>query len=131
MGEPGDGVSKAQAFDRLWRFLAAQHSAFYAYILAFYLIWIIWRQHHKLLDQVSHVSTSMISFHFPLLLLAALLPYTATVMGHYPDNPRADRETPFTRRRSPRPMRPASWAPDNTSPPFISRRSLQTTSTTR
>jgi uncharacterized membrane protein len=28
--EPGDGVSKAQAFDRLWRFLAAQHSAFYA-----------------------------------------------------------------------------------------------------
>ena len=25
-------------------------------ILAFYLIWIIWRQHHKLLDQVSHVS---------------------------------------------------------------------------
>ena len=87
--EPGDGVSKAQAFDRLWRFLAAQHSAFYAYILAFYLIWIIWRQHHKLFDQVSHVSTSMIGFHFPLLLLAAFLPYTATVLGHYPGNPLA------------------------------------------
>lgn len=87
--EPGDGVSKAQAFGRLWRFLAAQHSAFYAYILAFYLIWIIWRQHHRLLDQVSRVSTSMISFHFPLLLLAAFLPYAATVMGHYPGNPLA------------------------------------------
>ncbi len=87
--EPGDGVTKAQAFDQLWRFLAAQHGAFYAYILAFYLIWIIWRQHHKLFDQVSHVSASMIGLHFPLLLLAAFLPYMATVMGHYPDNPLA------------------------------------------
>jgi hypothetical protein len=31
----------------------------------------------------------MIGFHFPLLLLALFLPYTATVMGHYPDNPLA------------------------------------------
>jgi hypothetical protein len=31
----------------------------------------------------------MIGFHFPLLLLAAFLPYTATVMGHDPDNPLA------------------------------------------
>jgi hypothetical protein len=31
----------------------------------------------------------MISLHFPLLLLAAFLPYATSVMGHYPGNPLA------------------------------------------
>jgi uncharacterized membrane protein len=87
--EVGDGVSKAQAPERLWRFLVAQHGAFYAYVLAFYLLWIVWRQHHVLLDQVSRVSASMIGWHFPLLLLAAFLPYATAVEGHYPANPAA------------------------------------------
>jgi uncharacterized membrane protein len=87
--EVGDGVSKAQASERLWRFLVAQHSAFYAYVLAFYLLWIVWRQHHVLLDQVSRVSASMIGWHFPLLLLAAFLPYATAVEGRYPANPAA------------------------------------------
>lgn len=29
----------------------------------------------------------MIGLRFPLLLLAAFLPYATTVLGHYPDNP--------------------------------------------
>jgi uncharacterized membrane protein len=87
--EAGDGVTKAQAFDRLWRFLAAQHNAFYAYVLAFFILWIVWRQHHVLLDEVSRLSGPMIGWHFPLLLMAAFLPYATTVMGHYPDNPLA------------------------------------------
>jgi hypothetical protein len=53
--EAGDGITKAQAFERLWRFLAAQHNAYYAYVLAFSILWIVWRQHHVLLDQVSCV----------------------------------------------------------------------------
>jgi hypothetical protein len=40
--EPGPGVSKAEAFHRLGHFLAQQGSAFYAYVLAFYLIWIVY-----------------------------------------------------------------------------------------
>src|SRR5271165_2002247 len=87
--ESGNGVSKAQAFDRLWRFLVAERSEYYAYVLAFYLIWILWREHHVILDQVSHLSTLMIGLHFPLLLLSAFLPYAAIVLGHYPDNPAA------------------------------------------
>jgi uncharacterized membrane protein len=63
--------------------------AFYAYVLAFYLLWIVWRQHHVLLDQVSRVSAPMIGWHFPLLLLAAFLPYATAVEGHYPANPAA------------------------------------------
>jgi uncharacterized membrane protein len=87
--EVGDGVSKTQAFDNLWDFLVAQHNDYYAYVLAFSILWIVWRQHHVLIDQVSRVSASMIGWHYPLLLLAAFLPYATTVLGHYPDNPLA------------------------------------------
>jgi uncharacterized membrane protein len=85
----GPGVSKSEAVDRLWRFLVSQHSSFYAYFLAFFMLWIVWREHHLLLDQISHVSPSMIGWHFPLLLLAAFLPYATAVIGHYSRNPLA------------------------------------------
>jgi uncharacterized membrane protein len=85
----GAGVSKSQAFDRLWDFLVAQHNAYYAYLLAFSMLWIVWRQHHVLFDQVSALSGAMVGWHFPLLLLAAFLPYATTVMGDFHDNPMA------------------------------------------
>jgi uncharacterized membrane protein len=87
--EPGDGVSKSEAVHRLAHFLGQQAGAFYAYFLAFYLIWIVWRQHHTLFDQVRRVSAGMVALHFPLLLLAAFLPYVTTVLGHYQGNPLA------------------------------------------
>jgi uncharacterized membrane protein len=67
----GRGVSKTEAFDRLWHFLVVQHNAFYAYIFAFTMLWVVWRQHHVLLDQVSRLSSAMVGWHFALLLLAA------------------------------------------------------------
>jgi uncharacterized membrane protein len=84
------GVSKSEAVSRLWHFLLAQRPSFYAYLLAFYILWIVWREHHALLDQVEQVSGPIIGLHFPLLLLAAFLPYATTIMGHYADNPLAD-----------------------------------------
>jgi uncharacterized membrane protein len=85
--EPGPGGSKSVAFSHLWHFLWGQRAAFYAYLLAFFVLWIVWRQHHALLDQIDHVSPTMVAWHFPLLLLAAFQPYAATVIGHYPFNP--------------------------------------------
>ncbi len=81
------GLSRAQAGDNLWHFLRAEDDAFYAYLLAFFMLWIVWRQHHTLLDQVTHLSSAMIGWHFPLLLFAAFLPFAATVLGHYLGNP--------------------------------------------
>ncbi|WP_432841313.1 TMEM175 family protein [Dactylosporangium sp. CA-092794] len=85
----GEGVSKAQAAEHLWSFLIDQASSFYAYFLAFFMLWIVWRQHHVLLDRVQRVSKRMVAWHFPLLLLVGFLPYPTTVLGHYPDNPLA------------------------------------------
>jgi uncharacterized membrane protein len=83
------GVSKERAFASLWHFLVSERSSFYAYVLAFFMIWVVWRQHHALMDQVTRVSGSMMGWQFPLLLLAAFLPYATTILGHSAGNPLA------------------------------------------
>lgn len=85
----GNGISKSTAVRNLWHFLTAQHSALGAYAIAFYLLWIVWREHHILSDQVRHMSGPMVALHFPLLLLVAFVPYPTTIVGHYSDNPLA------------------------------------------
>jgi uncharacterized membrane protein len=85
----GGGSSKAEVSAALWHFLAHQASAFYAYVLAFYLLWIVWRQQHALFDRLSRLSRSTVGLHFPLLLLIGFLPYVTTVVGHYISNPLA------------------------------------------
>ena len=85
----GNGVSKADAAAHLWHFLAHQANAFYAYALAFYILWVVWRQHHVLFDRIAKLSPVIVGWHFPLLLLVGFLPYVTTVLGHYPANPLA------------------------------------------
>jgi uncharacterized membrane protein len=85
----GDAVSKTEGFDRLARFLGSQVDAFYAYFLTFLILWIVWRQHHRIFDQFSRATPRMVAWHFPLLLFAAFLPYASTTYGHYADNPMA------------------------------------------
>ena len=85
----GHGRTKEQAFLSLWHFLWGQREALYAYILAFGILWIVWRQHHALFDQYDRITTAMVQWHFPLLLFAAFLPYSTSVLGDYGDNPMA------------------------------------------
>jgi len=40
----GGRGSKTEAFRGLWHFLLAQRAAFFAYVLAFYILWIVWRR---------------------------------------------------------------------------------------
>src|ERR1700678_708266 len=82
----GGGVSKEHAFHALWVFLVDQRTSFYAYLLAFFILWVVWRHHHVLFDQLTQVPGAMTGWHFPLLLFVAFLPYAATTVGHYPDN---------------------------------------------
>ena len=85
----GGAVSRRDAAGNLGRFLSDQASSFYACLLAFMLLWLVWRRHHELLDSVDRVSPRVVAWHFPLLLLAAFLPYPTTIVGHYADNPLA------------------------------------------
>jgi uncharacterized membrane protein len=83
----GGRVSKSEAVHKLWNFLYGQHQALYAYLLAFFILWIVWRQHHELFDQYDRVTPAMVRWHFPLLLFAAFLPYSTSIIGQYGDNP--------------------------------------------
>ncbi len=85
----GPRVSKDQAFDNLGTFIWHQHQALYAYVLAFFILWIVWRQHHSLFDQYDRISSAMVGWHFPLLLFAAFLTYTTSIFRDYGDNPMA------------------------------------------
>jgi uncharacterized membrane protein len=85
----GEDVGKAEAARNLGHFLAEQAGSFVAYLLAFYLLWIVWRQHHGLFDRIDRLSPALVRWHFPLLLLVGFLPYSTTVLGHHIDNPAA------------------------------------------
>ncbi len=82
-------VGRAQAARNLLHFLYEQIPSFSAYLLAFYLLWIVWRQHHELFDQIGRVSPGVIRLHFPLLLLVGFVPYATTVYDHNTRNPAA------------------------------------------
>jgi uncharacterized membrane protein len=85
----GHGVDKVEASRHLLVFLYHQTSSFIAYLLAFWMLWIVWRQHHRLFDRIEGLSPRMLGWHFPLLLLIGFLPYATTVFGHHNDNPAA------------------------------------------
>jgi uncharacterized membrane protein len=85
----GAGVDKAEAARNLLQFLNEQTGSFVAYVLAFWTLWIVWRQHHTLFDQIDRLSPGLVRWHLPLLLLIGFLPYPTTVFGHHTDNPAA------------------------------------------
>jgi uncharacterized membrane protein len=85
----GAGVGKAEAGRNLVHFLNEQTGSFVAYALAFWTLWIVWRQHHVLFDRIDRLSPALVRWHLPLLLLIGFLPYPTTVFGHHTDNPAA------------------------------------------
>jgi uncharacterized membrane protein len=84
-----DGASRSEVSARLVNFLADHTSSFFAYVLAFLMIWTVWRQHHTLMDRIARASPAMVAWHLPLLLVVGFLPYATSVFGTYTDNPAA------------------------------------------
>jgi uncharacterized membrane protein len=82
-------VSKAQAAGHLLRFLYEQLPSFYSYALAFFMLWILWREHHVLFDRLDRLSPRLVGLHFPMLLLIGFMPYVTSINGHHSSNPAA------------------------------------------
>jgi uncharacterized membrane protein len=83
----GDGVSRGQAAENLLIFLYHQLASFYSYALAFFMLWILWREHHTLFDRLSRLSPRLVGLHFPMLLLIGFMPYVTSMNGHHSGNP--------------------------------------------
>ncbi|MFI6043237.1 TMEM175 family protein [Nocardia sp. NPDC051321] len=74
----------------LAEFLWHEKASFVAFVLAFFLLWSVWRRHHILIDEVDRLDRATAAAHAPLLLFAAFLPFPTAVFGHAPDNKLAD-----------------------------------------
>lgn len=70
----------------LAEFLWRERASFVAFVLAFFLLWAVWRRHHTLIYEVTLLDRSTLAWHAPLLLLAATLPYATAVFGHASGN---------------------------------------------
>lgn len=66
----------------LWR----ERASFMAFVLAFFLLWSVWRRHHTLIYEVTLLDRLTLAWHAPLLLFVAILPYSTAVFGHATDN---------------------------------------------
>ncbi|WP_327146240.1 TMEM175 family protein [Nocardia sp. NBC_01327] len=66
----------------LWR----ERASFVAFVLAFVLLWAVWRRHHTLIYEVTLLDRRTLAWHAPLLLFVAILPYSTAVFGHATDN---------------------------------------------
>jgi uncharacterized membrane protein len=87
--EVGDGISKAEAAGNLLHFFGGEIGSLVAYLLAFLMLWITWRQHHQLFDRIGRLSPRMVTWHFPFLLLIGFLPFPTTIFGNHTSNPTA------------------------------------------
>ncbi len=86
-GKEIDLADKGEAAHAMLSFFQAGTGSFVAYVLAFYTLWNVWRQHHRLFDQIDRLSPGLIGWHFPLLLLIGFLPFPTTVFGNHTGNP--------------------------------------------
>ncbi|WP_280405638.1 TMEM175 family protein [Nocardia brasiliensis] len=81
-----DDVTDAAALaDFLWH----ERSSFVALLVAFFLLWSVWRRHHVLIYQVERVDRYTLAAHAPMLLFATLLPFVTAVFGGATGNPLA------------------------------------------
>ncbi|MBN6055055.1 DUF1211 domain-containing protein, partial [Nonomuraea sp. RK-328] len=72
---------------RLWDFLGGNWSTWLAFLIAFLILWGVWREHHRTLDMVTRVSRRIMARHVPLLVVVVLLPYATGLIGESVSNP--------------------------------------------
>jgi len=82
-GEAG----KAEAGRHMLDFLGENYGALISYLLAFVILWVIWRQHHHLFDRIERLSPRLVALHLPLLLLIGFMPYLTDLYDEHITNP--------------------------------------------
>ena len=67
----------------LWHDLGALWPSFWAYVVSFFTIGIIWVNHHAQWDRIDHVNRTMLFVNLILLLFVSFIPFpTALVAEH-------------------------------------------------
>jgi uncharacterized membrane protein len=77
------GLSEANIIDDLMK----QIPNFFSYVISFILVATLWIKHHMLLRPLKQCDTITFSLNFVHLLFLTLTPYTASLFGHYGEDP--------------------------------------------
>ena len=67
----------------LLQLLAQQWPSFAAYAISFFIIGIIWVNHHALLQNIAHVDRALLFINLTLLLFVVLIPFATATMAQY------------------------------------------------
>lgn len=77
------GLSEANIIDDLMK----QIPNFFSYVISFIVVATLWIKHHMLLRPLKQCDTITFSLNFVHLLFLTLTPYTASLFGHYGEDP--------------------------------------------
>jgi uncharacterized membrane protein len=80
-------AGKVDAARHMLQFLGDHYGALISYLLAFVILWVVWRQHHHLFDRIERLSPRLVALHLPLLLLIGFMPYLTDLFDEHITNP--------------------------------------------
>ncbi len=67
----------------LWRALGRQWPSYFAYLVSFLVIGIIWLNHHSMFDKVRGVDRSLLIANLLLLLTVSVIPFPTRLISEY------------------------------------------------
>ncbi len=77
------GLSEAKIVEDLLR----QLPNFLSYLISFFVVGTLWVRHHLIFKPLKQVNTVVLGLNFVHLLFVTVTPYTASLFGHYKDDP--------------------------------------------
>jgi uncharacterized membrane protein len=72
---PGHGLLRHQLWDHRWSFAA--------YVISFFVIGIIWVNHHALVKSIARVDRTLLFLNLVLLLFVVLIPFSTATAAQY------------------------------------------------
>ena len=77
------GLGEAKIIDDLVR----QIPNFFSYVISFFVVATLWIKHHIVIKPLKECNTSTLGLNLVHLLFVTLTPYTASLFGHYKEDP--------------------------------------------
>lgn len=74
-------IPQAHGAAELWRALGAQWPSYFAYVVSFLVIGVVWVNHHTLFGHLARVDRTLMFLNLLLLMLISVLPFPTAVVA--------------------------------------------------
>jgi uncharacterized membrane protein len=82
-------ISEPNSVRVLWMALVDIMPKFLSWVISFFILCVIWVNHHRLFESLTHITYRIFWWNAYLLLWCALIPFPTALVGDYPHNPLA------------------------------------------